>query len=184
LSIALNASPVSTGTTEYAPYFYAWGWGNSAYSFSSLVDMQKKAGTKGATLAFVLGSSGCKASRDIQDNIADVNAFRAAGGMVKATRSAATPRHTCARGRQTEVIMRESPTSIRESGRTVGAPEGRVHSARCEGPRPGTAKGSGMVPSVNLIRESHVKANDRQHRHRTEHQAPSTMHYSSHPTAA
>lgn len=76
--------PPPVSKTEYAPYFYSWGWGNSAYPFTSLVDMQKKAGIDSATLAFVLARSGtCEASRTIPNQLADINAFRAAGGTVK-----------------------------------------------------------------------------------------------------
>jgi chitinase len=88
-SQGLVTSPASTTTapaTEYAPYFYTWGFGNSAYAFQSLTDMQKKTGTNGATLAFVLAASGaCTPSRAIMDNQLDVDAFVAAGGKVKAS---------------------------------------------------------------------------------------------------
>lgn len=71
--------------TDYAPYFYTWGWGNSAYPFTSLVDMKAKSGPSAATLAFVLSSGGCAATRDIQDHQADVDAYRSQGGRVKAS---------------------------------------------------------------------------------------------------
>ncbi|MCU1277786.1 MAG: Chitinase [bacterium] len=74
-----------TSGTEYAPYFYSWGWGNAAYPFTSLVDLKTKAGTSAVTIAFVLSSNGCAATHDIQDHRADVDAFRAAGGHVKAS---------------------------------------------------------------------------------------------------
>jgi chitinase len=73
------------GTIEYAPYFYTWGWGDSSYAFTSLVDLRKKAGTKAVTLAFVLGSGSCTTTRDIQNNISDVKAYVAGGGHVKAS---------------------------------------------------------------------------------------------------
>jgi len=71
------------GGTEYAPYFYTWGWGNTDYAFTDLVDMHAKAGVDGVTLAFVLADGGCAATRDIQQHQADVQAFRAGGGRVK-----------------------------------------------------------------------------------------------------
>jgi chitodextrinase len=71
------------GGTEYAPYFYTWGWGNTDYAFTDLVDMHAKAGVEGVTLAFVLADGGCAATRDIQQHQADVQAFRAGGGRVK-----------------------------------------------------------------------------------------------------
>jgi len=81
-----TAPPPSTTKTEYAPYFYSWGWGNSAYPFTSLVDMQKKVGLNSATLAFVMARSGtCEVSRTIPNHLADIKAFRAAGGTVKAS---------------------------------------------------------------------------------------------------
>jgi chitinase len=72
-------------TTEVAPYFYTWGWGSSAYAFPSLVEMKKEGGPDAVTLAFVLSKSGCTVTTDIQDNLADVNAYVAAGGRVKAS---------------------------------------------------------------------------------------------------
>lgn len=78
--------PAAVATTEYAPYFYVWGWGNSAYAFTSLVDLQKKAGVNHVTLAFVVSNGGaCAASRAIQGQSADIAAFIKAGGRVKAS---------------------------------------------------------------------------------------------------
>jgi ricin-type beta-trefoil lectin protein len=74
-----------SGTIEYAPYFYTWGWGGSGYQFSSLTQMKQKGGPAAATIAFVLSGGGCQASRDIQNNLADVKSFIAAGGHVKAS---------------------------------------------------------------------------------------------------
>jgi len=71
--------------TEYAPYFYTWGWGDSSYAFSSLVQMKQKGGPSAVTIAFVLSGGGCTVSTDIQNNLADVKAFVAAGGHVKAS---------------------------------------------------------------------------------------------------
>ncbi len=72
------------GSTEYAPYFYTWGWGNTGYAFPDLVDMRAKSGANGATLAFVLADGGqCAATREIHQHAADVQAFRAGGGQLK-----------------------------------------------------------------------------------------------------
>ena len=71
--------------TEYAPYFYTWGWGSSSYAFSSLVQMKQQGGPSAVTIAFVLSGGGCTVSTDIQNNLADVKAFVAAGGHVKAS---------------------------------------------------------------------------------------------------
>lgn len=91
-STSSSAGGASTGTggaeaggTDYAPYFYTWGWGNPAYPFSSLIDLHAKAGLSGITLAFVLSDGGCKATTEIQQHQSDVDAFRAAGGKVKAS---------------------------------------------------------------------------------------------------
>ncbi|WP_394840271.1 hypothetical protein LVJ94_25635 [Pendulispora rubella] len=71
------------GSSEYAPYFYTWGWGNAAYPFTSLVDMKNKGGPSSATLAFVLSNGGCAATTDVQAHQSDVNAFVSAGGKLK-----------------------------------------------------------------------------------------------------
>jgi hypothetical protein len=71
--------------TEYAPYFYTWGWGDSSYAFSSLMQMKQQGGPSAVTIAFVLSGGGCTVSTDIQNNLADVKAFVAAGGHVKAS---------------------------------------------------------------------------------------------------
>ena len=71
--------------TEYAPYFYTWSWGDSSYAFSSLMQMKQKGGPAAVTIAFVLSGGGCTVSTDIQNNLADVKAYVAAGGHVKAS---------------------------------------------------------------------------------------------------
>jgi len=71
-------------TTEYAPYFYAFSWGDSRYPFTSLVDMRAKSGLSSVMLAFVLSEGECRVNTDIQRNLADLNAFRNGGGTVKA----------------------------------------------------------------------------------------------------
>ena len=75
----------AAATTEYAPYFYAQGWDNTSYAFRSLADLHAKSGLSSVTLAFVVANGGCHATRDIQDHLADVKAFIAAGGHVKAS---------------------------------------------------------------------------------------------------
>lgn len=79
--------------TEYAPYFYTWGFGSTAYQFKSLAEMQQKAGLSAATLAFVLGNSGggatCAITSDGTTNLIenamkdDIAAFRTTGGRIK-----------------------------------------------------------------------------------------------------
>ncbi len=85
------------GKTEYAPYFYTWGWGNAAYPFTSLVDMKAKSGLDGVTLAFVIAAgNSCALSNDGTTNIietqmmADIQAFRSSGGKIKASFGGAT----------------------------------------------------------------------------------------------
>ncbi len=82
---SVDADPGGAPTTEFAPYFYTWGWDSSSYAFSSLVDMKAKGGPAEVTIAFVLAGNGCDASTDIQDHLADVQAYVAAGGHVKAS---------------------------------------------------------------------------------------------------
>jgi chitinase len=79
-----DAGAPSTGS-EYAPYFPTWVWGGSGYAFTSLVDLQKKTGIPGVTIAFVLSNGGCDTTQDIEQNLSDVKAFIAAGGHVKAS---------------------------------------------------------------------------------------------------
>ncbi len=87
--IETDGNPPADGaspTTEYSPYFYAWGWGSGAYAFSSLVDMYQLGGPRDVTIAFVNSDgSGCNLTTDIQDNLADVQAFVHAGGHVRAS---------------------------------------------------------------------------------------------------
>jgi len=82
--------PVTTAKTEFAPYFYTWGWGNSEYPFTTLVDMKKKTAVDQVTLAFVVSSGGCTTSRAIPDHASDVASFRSLGGRVKASFGGAT----------------------------------------------------------------------------------------------
>jgi hypothetical protein len=75
----------TTSGTEFAPYFYTWGWGSGDYAFSSLTAMKSAGGPSAVTIAFVLSGGGCQVSTDIQNNLADVKAYEAAGGHVKAS---------------------------------------------------------------------------------------------------
>ncbi len=68
---------------EFAPYFPTWTWGGGGYPYSSLVDLQQKASVNDVTIAFVLSGGGCVADQGIEQNLADVKAFLAAGGHVK-----------------------------------------------------------------------------------------------------
>ena len=70
---------------EFAPYFPTWVWGAGGYAFTSLVDLQQKAGVHEVTIAFVLSNGGCDTTQDIEQNSADVKSFIAAGGHVKAS---------------------------------------------------------------------------------------------------
>jgi chitinase len=72
-------------TTDYAPYFPTWVWGGSGYAFTGLADLQKKSGLNEVTIAFVLSNGGCNTTQDVEQNLADVKAFQAAGGHVKAS---------------------------------------------------------------------------------------------------
>lgn len=74
------------GVTEYAPYFPTWTWDNgSTYPYSNLVDLRNKTGITGVTLAFVLAGNGCKTDGDVISHVADIKAFVAMGGHVKAS---------------------------------------------------------------------------------------------------
>lgn len=75
----------SAEAIDYAPYFPTWVWGGSGYAFTGLADLQKKSGLDEVTIAFVLSNGGCNTTQDIEQNMADVKAFEAAGGHVKAS---------------------------------------------------------------------------------------------------
>ena len=79
--------PPSVTGMEVAPYFYTWGWGSSTYAFPSLAQMRSMGGPREVTIAFVLAPdpSTCKATTEVIDNLADVQAYVAAGGHVKAS---------------------------------------------------------------------------------------------------
>jgi hypothetical protein len=80
--------PVSgVGATEYAPYVFAFSFGNaSAFKFSSLANLQQQRKVPALSLAFVIADGGaCRATQDIQSHQADINAFRNGGGKLKAS---------------------------------------------------------------------------------------------------
>jgi len=80
-----GTQPPGGTTTEFAPYFFSWAWGNSSYAFTSLVDMKAKGGPSSVTLAFVLSGDGCNTTTDLHAQRADIEAYVAAGGHVKAS---------------------------------------------------------------------------------------------------
>ncbi len=83
---APDAGTTPEAQTDYAPYFFTWSWDTaSTNDFYSLMNLKKKAGLTGATLAFVLSDGGCAADRGAQDHLSDVKAFVAAGGKLKAS---------------------------------------------------------------------------------------------------
>lgn len=110
-----GAGGVSSGT-QYAPYFYTWGWGNPAYAFTSLVDLRAKSGPDAVTLAFVLSSGGCAATQDIQQHATDVSAFVASGGHLKASFGGANGTYlenACATSAELQTVL---STFIQETG--------------------------------------------------------------------
>jgi hypothetical protein len=82
-----NPPPVANGATEFAPYVFAFSFGNtSAFKFSSLANLQSQRRVQGLSLAFVIADGGaCRATQDIQRNQGDINAFRNGGGKLKAS---------------------------------------------------------------------------------------------------
>jgi hypothetical protein len=76
--------PPAVAGIDYAPYFPTWAWGGGL-AFTSLVDLQKKSGLQGVTLAFVLAGNGCKTDGEVIGHLDDIKAFVAAGGHVKAS---------------------------------------------------------------------------------------------------
>ena len=84
-SASSSSSGGTAGAIEFAPYFETWNWGDSTYPFTGLVDLKAKSGVNGVTIAFVISNGGCDTTQDIEQNQADVNAFVASGGLVKAS---------------------------------------------------------------------------------------------------
>jgi chitinase len=74
-----------SGVTELAPYVPTWAWGDKNSAIPSLTDLQSKSGLTQVTLAFVLSGGTCKAAGTIGGHKADIDAFIAAGGRVKAS---------------------------------------------------------------------------------------------------
>ena len=79
-----------SAVTELAPYFYAYGWGNPAYAFTSLSDMKAKGGPSAVSLAFVLAGTSCNVATDVHDHLDQIRAYVADGGHVKASFGGAT----------------------------------------------------------------------------------------------
>lgn len=67
---------------EVSPYFYTWGLGNPVYKITSLTDAKTKAGLNNATLAFVISTGSCQVSQGVDDMLADIKNFKAAGGKL------------------------------------------------------------------------------------------------------
>jgi chitinase len=75
-----SAGSSSALAIQVAPYFYTWGYGNSAYKITSLMDAKTKIGLNSATLAFIISGGGCQINPELDLMIADVKSFLAAGG--------------------------------------------------------------------------------------------------------
>lgn len=82
LGTALVGSAASAGAAQLAPYFYTWGYGNTTYAVSSLMDARGKMGLNAATLAFVVSNGGCNTDSSVSNMQSDITAFQAAGGRV------------------------------------------------------------------------------------------------------
>lgn len=85
IQASLDGAGGSDAGTEYAPYFYTWGWGNASYPFTGLADLEAQTGLRAVTLAFVLADGGCAATGEVPRHLKDVNAFRKRGGKVRAS---------------------------------------------------------------------------------------------------
>jgi chitinase len=79
---ALLASASAGAATQLAPYFYTWGYGNTTYAVTSLMDARGKMGLNAATLAFVVSAGGCTVDDSISKMQSDIVAFQNAGGRV------------------------------------------------------------------------------------------------------
>lgn len=80
-SCLLSASTLA-GAAQLAPYFYTWGYGNTSYAVTSLMDARGKMGLGAATLAFVVDAGGCTVDNSISQMQSDISAFQSAGGRV------------------------------------------------------------------------------------------------------
>lgn len=82
------ATAVNAHATDVAPYFYTWGFGNSTYKVTSLVDGRNKAGMTQATLAFGVSNGGCTLGGGLEQTTAnttfnsDIKQFISGGGKV------------------------------------------------------------------------------------------------------
>jgi len=79
---ALLAGATSARATQLAPYFYTWGYGNTTYAVTGLMDARNKMGLDAATLAFVVSAGGCTVDTSISAMQSDITAFQNAGGRV------------------------------------------------------------------------------------------------------
>ena len=82
VGVALLAGAASAGAAQLAPYFYTWGYGNTSYAITSLMDARSKMGLNAATLAFVVSAGGCNVDGSISNMQSDIVAFQNAGGRV------------------------------------------------------------------------------------------------------
>ncbi|HVJ61705.1 MAG TPA: hypothetical protein VM555_03235, partial [Tahibacter sp.] len=82
LGVALLAGAASAGAAQLAPYFYTWGYGNTTYAVTSLMDARNKMGLNAATLAFVVSAGGCTVDNSVSNMQSDIVAFQNAGGRV------------------------------------------------------------------------------------------------------
>jgi chitinase len=73
----------SASAAQLAPYFYAWGGGNTSdYKVSSLMDAKAKMGLNQATLAFAIAGGPCKVIGDPESMASDALSFQASGGKL------------------------------------------------------------------------------------------------------
>lgn len=83
ISLLVSASaPRPASAAIVAPYFFTWGYNSSAYKVRNLMDARQKEQLSAVTLAFALGTSGCKLTSDVDNMLPDIKNFIAAGGKV------------------------------------------------------------------------------------------------------
>jgi hypothetical protein len=86
--VATLATALPGHATDVAPYFYTWGFGNSTYKVTSLVDARNKTGITAATLAFGVSTGSCALTGGLEQTTAnstfysDVRQFIRGGGKV------------------------------------------------------------------------------------------------------
>ena len=85
VSVIIAAASVASAA-EVAPYFYGWGFGDSAYKADWLMTAKNSGGVTGATIAFGVSGGGCTLSGGLEsiEGVAssDVSSFLAAGGKL------------------------------------------------------------------------------------------------------